>query len=211
MNEIEKDWPPLILSSERPAWIRWRDIILTTAAWLLVILMLLSQFRLLLGHYGQHLDVYPLFQSLGLAHPEVEMGLVKDLVRLAPYFLVVFLLLAFLSTFAMHTLTRRRQALQQRPPSPLPLATQAQNATLRSLYGYTGAATEALHARLDEATLGDAQSEALPIDPRSLLAAMKAKDEAALADVRSLQIVDVHIDAEGKHHVEDAKETPEKS
>ena len=211
MNAIKKDWPPLILSSRRPAWIRWRDAIMTTAAWLLVSLMLLSQFRLVLGHYGSPLDIYPLFQRLGLSQSDVSVGLVKDLVRLAPYFLVVFLLLAFLSTFAMHTLTRRRQALQEKPPQPLALATQARNAALGSKQGYAGAATEALHARLDEATIDDVQGEARPIDPRTLLVAMKGKDEAALADARSLQIVDVQIDAQGKYHVEDAKETPEKS
>jgi hypothetical protein len=211
MNGIKKDWPPLILSSQRPAWIRWRDAILTTAAWLLVTLMLLSQFRLLLGQYGQRLDVYPLFQSLGLSQPEVGLGLVKDLVRLAPFFLVVFLLLAFLSTFALHTLTRRRRALQETPPQPLPLATEARNAALGGLQGYAGAKTEALHARLDEATMGDVEGVARPIDARDLLVAMKGKDEAALADARSLQILDVHIDADGKYHIEDAKETPGKS
>ena len=211
MNAIKKDWPPLILSSRRPAWIRWRDAIMTTAAWLLVSLMLLSQFRLVLGHYGSPLDIYPLFQRLGLSQSDVSVGLVKDLVRLAPYFLVVFLLLAFLSTFALHTLTRRRRALQETPPPPLALATEAGNAALGGKPGFAGAATEAHQARVDEATLADVQGEGRPIDARSLLAAMEGKDQAALADVRSLQILDVHIDAEGQYHVEDAKEPPAKS
>jgi hypothetical protein len=210
MKEPRSTWPPLIVATHQPAWIRWRDTLLTTAIWLLLVFLMLSEFRRFLGPYLERLGLRTLFARLGLSRADIDISWLQDLVRLNPYFLVVLALLVFLSGFALHTLKRLSRSLHEPKPQSLALATEAEHAGLGALEGYAGAATVAFDASLAEAALTQAPGNVRAIGSGEGLAELQGHDQAALTDARSLQISDIHIDAVGKYHIEDAKKRRER-
>lgn len=109
-------WPPLIVASEKPLWVTWRDFGLTLAMWVMFAIMLETEFELFFGRY---------LAKLGLGDFQTEAHWDIFFQRLRPYIALVIVLLVALvgSTFA--TLHRVRRAILLHPPAPLPLETEA--------------------------------------------------------------------------------------
>lgn len=109
-------WPPLIIASEKPLWVTWRDFGLTLAMWVMFAIMLETEFELFFGRY---------LAKLGLGDFQTEANWDIFFQRLRPYIgLVIVLLVALVaSTFA--TLHRVRRAILLHPPAPLSLETEA--------------------------------------------------------------------------------------
>jgi hypothetical protein len=201
MMEQRKEWPPLIVAKHQSAWIRGRDIALTTVMWLLLAFMMKPQVELLLAFFIEHLGFGPLFEHLGFDHLDMHANWREFFGQLGPYLAVAFVLVAFLCAFSVRTLMMRHRALRQSPPPPLILASEAQHAGLGAMRGYSGPATDAIHANRDDAAVYNAMA----FGERNL-AARSDRDQAALIDARSLPVSNVHIDADGGFHVESAGE-----
>ena len=109
-------WPPLIVASEKPLWVTWRDFGLTLAMWVMFAIMLETEFELFFGRY---------LAKLGLGDFQTEAHWDIFFQRLRTYIALVIVLLVALvgSTFA--TLHRVRRAILLHPPAPLPLETEA--------------------------------------------------------------------------------------
>jgi poly-beta-1,6-N-acetyl-D-glucosamine biosynthesis protein PgaD len=106
-----KPWPPLIQTA-LPAWMKWRDALLTLLMWSLFAFMLLRQFRLVSRTVAGRTDV------------------VEFLALLAPYAGLAVLLIGVLAVAARLTERRREKALRLRPPAPLGLADEARGVGL---------------------------------------------------------------------------------
>ena len=50
-------WPPLIVASEKPRWVWWRDFALTLLMWLVFAIMLETEFELFFGRYLERLGL----------------------------------------------------------------------------------------------------------------------------------------------------------
>lgn len=104
-----KPWPPLI-RAELPAWMKWRDALLTLMMWVLFAWLLQRQIRLVSRTVEGRSDT------------------VDFLTLLAPYAGVAVVLIGGLAVAATLTERRRQRALMLRPPAPLALAVQARRA-----------------------------------------------------------------------------------
>jgi poly-beta-1,6-N-acetyl-D-glucosamine biosynthesis protein PgaD len=106
-----KPWPPVIQTA-LPAWMKWRDALLTLLMWSLFAFVLVRQFRLVSRTVAGRTD------------------LVEFLELLAPYAGLAVLLIGLLSVAARLTERRREKALRLRPPAPLALADEARGVGL---------------------------------------------------------------------------------
>ena len=193
-----RQWPPLIIASHKSSWIRWRDVVLTSGMWLIFAAMLNKEFELFFGSYLQRLGFDSLFARLGIFDLGLKMNLMEFAINLAPYFAVIVVLLAGLSTFSLHTLVRRYRSLRGVAPSPLSLASQTGAAGLQYPTGNFGAG--AGHLGLD---FGDSP----PVGGLTLLALMNSQEEATLTDMRSLRIAIVRVTADGHYQIERAPQS----
>jgi len=109
-------WPPLIHANRMPAWVRVRDLVLTVAAW--IVLMYWVRGALLL--IGDWLS-YPFFELSTYPAPDWD----RIWSTLAPFFAIAALLAAWLVYWAARRnkiLARQRSVAQ---PAPLDLETHA--------------------------------------------------------------------------------------
>jgi hypothetical protein len=151
MMEERKEWPPLIVAKHQSAWIRGRDVALTTVMWLLLAFMMKPQIEMLLASLIEHLGFGPLFERLGFEPLGMDANWREYFGQLSPYLAVAFVMVAFLIGFSFRTLMMRRRALRQSPPQPLILASEARHAGLGAMRGYSGSATDALHTNREDA------------------------------------------------------------
>ena len=111
-------WPPLIVATDKPRWLWWRDFALTLAMWALLAGMLESNFGLFFGRYldywGFHFDTKP--------HWHRFFGLLE------PYVWLIFVLLAFLAAATVATIHRTHNSLRLAPPPALLIDQEAQHA-----------------------------------------------------------------------------------
>ena len=119
-------WPPLIVATDKPRWLWWRDSALTVAMWALFAAMLESEFGLFFGryldeHWGFHIHTKP--------HWHRFFGLLEG------YVWLIIMLLGFLAAATVATIHRTRNLLRHAQPPSLPTD------------------EEARHARTDAATL----------------------------------------------------------
>jgi len=115
-------WPPLIVASEKPKAVWWRDLALTIVMWVLLAIMLEAEFELVFfGHYLKHIAWADL-------HPEPDWPLFFE--RLRPFVYLIIALVTLLAAAAVATVVRYFRALRRRPPPPLPAATQARRARM---------------------------------------------------------------------------------
>ena len=112
-------WPPLIVASEKPKWIWWRDFALTLAMWLLFAVMLETEFELF---FGRHLE------RLGWGDFDTNANWPRFFERLRPYVYFILLLVAFVVAAASATIARYFRSLRLPPPLALPAASQARRA-----------------------------------------------------------------------------------
>ena len=112
-------WPPLIVASEKPRWVWWRDFALTLLMWLVFAIMLETEFELFFGRY---------LERLGLGDFDTNANWARFFERMRPYVYLIIALLALLAAAAVATVDRRRRTLLLAPPPPLPAAEQARRA-----------------------------------------------------------------------------------
>jgi hypothetical protein len=115
----EKSWPPLIVVSDKPRWVVWRDFALTLGMWLIFAIMLETEFELFFGHY---------LERLGLGDFDTNAHWARFFRRLEPYLWLIVMLLALLAASTVATIHRLRRFLKQAPPPPLPATEQAKRA-----------------------------------------------------------------------------------
>ncbi len=116
MTGPQLPWPPLIVATNQPRWMRWRDFFLTFAMWMLFAIMLETEFELFAG---------PHLERLGLGDWDTEAHWDDFFGRLAPYLRTVAALVSALVVSGMFTMVRRRRALLGSAPVPLDAAQQA--------------------------------------------------------------------------------------
>ena len=104
-------WPPLITSARQPAWMPWRDRLLTLGMWLLLALLCRSSLAL---------AVDLLRQAIGIERLRPDPDFALFWARLEPYLLVTALLLMWIVAFGTLALRRlRRRSLGDAPELPL--------------------------------------------------------------------------------------------
>ena len=77
-------WPPLIVASDKPRWVTWRDFGLTLIMWVMFAIMLETEFELFFGRY---------LENLGLGDFQTEANWDVFFQRLRPYVGLVIVLL----------------------------------------------------------------------------------------------------------------------
>ena len=108
--------PPLIVASDKPRWVTWRDFGLTLIMWVMFAIMLETEFELFFGRY---------LENLGLGDFQTEANWDVFFQRLRPYIGLVIILLVTLIVSTVATLQRVRRAIRMHPPAPLPIETEA--------------------------------------------------------------------------------------
>lgn len=193
MTQNNSPWPPLVVAARQPAWIRARDFLLTAAMWLLLAAMLNREFELFLDVYLERLGFEAVLNRLGLLNFGTKLDWFEFVEHLVPYLVVVFVLVASLTAFAVHTLRRRHRALRDAKPRPLSLARQARHAALPPMTAPAGVAPHGRRAGLGETAL---------VDGQSLLAMLNGQDRDTLAEARALRIAVVNVTADGRYRIE---------
>ena len=115
-QQPQRSWPPLIVVSEKPRWVVWRDFALTLAMWLMFAIMLETEFELFFGRY---------LERLGLGDFDTNAHWARFFQRLEPYLWLIVMLLALLAASTVATVHRLRRFVKQAPPPPLRAAEEA--------------------------------------------------------------------------------------
>jgi hypothetical protein len=116
-----KTWPPLIIASNKPRWVIWRDGALTLAMWVLLAIMLETEFELFFGRY---------LERLGLGDFDTNAHWDVFFRRLEPYLWLIVMLTVLLAASTVATLHRLRRFLRTTPPPPLPPVEEAARAKM---------------------------------------------------------------------------------
>ena len=103
-------WPPLIVASTKPTWVKVRDVALTLLMWLLFAIMLETEFELFFGHY---------LERMGLGDFDSEGRWLEFFNALRPFVQVALVLVSLLLVAGL--LTLRRVARGRKLPQPAPL------------------------------------------------------------------------------------------
>jgi hypothetical protein len=119
----DETWPPLIVVSDKPRWVAWRDFALTLAMWALLAAMLETEFELFFGQY---------LERLGLGDFNTDAQWAQFFRLLAPYLWLIVMLLAILAASTVATLHRIRLFLKAAPPMPLQAAEEAPRAGMET-------------------------------------------------------------------------------
>ena len=106
-------WPPLVVASSVPVWIRARDFALTLLMWVLFAIMLETEFELFFGHY---------LRRLGLVELESEANWLEFFQALLPFVLIALVLVLLLVVAALFSLRRAAISLRMAQPKPLTIA-----------------------------------------------------------------------------------------
>lgn len=109
-RQPHKAWPPLIIASEKPRWLVWRDFVLTSAMWLLFAVMLETEFELFFGRY---------LERLGLGDFDTNAHWSRFFERLEPYVWLIIMLTSVLGASTVATLRRLRRFIKLAAPQPL--------------------------------------------------------------------------------------------
>jgi PgaD-like protein len=102
-------WPPLIVASTKPTFVKVRDIALTLLMWVLFAIMLETEFEMFFGHY---------LQRMGLGDFDSEGRWLEFFQELRPFVQVALVLVSLLLVAGLLTLRRvaRGRMLPQRAP-----------------------------------------------------------------------------------------------
>jgi len=111
-----KAWPPLIIASNKPTWVKVRDVALTLMMWVVFAIMLETEFELFFGHY---------LNRLGLGEFDTEGRWLEFFHALRPFVQLALVLVTLLLVAALLTLRRIRRARALSQPAPLELAAEA--------------------------------------------------------------------------------------
>jgi poly-beta-1,6-N-acetyl-D-glucosamine biosynthesis protein PgaD len=158
MSGADRSWPPLIVAEHIPFAVRWRDILLTLAAWAGFILLVDDEFQLSVGALA----------AFGSGRAGAAVNWASYAERLAPFFLVGAALAAVLFARSVDTLVGRSRALRMASPAPLATAEAARAA------GLDDAAL--LAARDQRIVVVHDEAHGLRIEPRAVGAGEPARD-----------------------------------
>jgi hypothetical protein len=188
-----RQWPPLVIAASRPLWTRVRDVVVTILAWLALAVLLNREIEFGLASYLGDYGMGALVDRRQMGELGGRLGWSETVAHLAPYVTIAAFLVAFLCGFGLHTLLRRRRALQAPRPQPLSLAREARQAGLvhRSAAGNS------------QDTGGSAEDEI--VSGPDLLAMLNAQDRAALVAVRRLRIATIEVNAGGHYRIVDGQ------
>jgi poly-beta-1,6-N-acetyl-D-glucosamine biosynthesis protein PgaD len=103
-------WPPLIVASTKPTFVKVRDTALTLLMWLLFAILLETEFEMFFGHY---------LQRLGLGDFDSGGRWLEFFQALRPFIQVALVLVSLLLVAGL--LTLRRVARGRKLPQPAPL------------------------------------------------------------------------------------------
>ena len=117
-------WPPLIVASEKPKWMWWRDFALTVVMWLLFAVMLETEFELFFGRHLEH---------MGLGDLDTNAHWPRFFERLKPHVYLIIVLVALLAAAAVATIRRYFHAFRLPSPTPLSAASQARRAGINEI------------------------------------------------------------------------------
>ena len=120
-RRLQESWPPLIVASEKPPWVVWRDFALTLLMWLIFAIILETEFELFFGRY---------LERLGLGDFDTNANWARFFQRLEPYLWLIAMLVALLAASTVATLHRLRRFLKQAPPPPLQAAEEARRSRM---------------------------------------------------------------------------------
>jgi hypothetical protein len=112
-------WPPLVIASDVPAWIKWRDFLLTSLMWVLFAIMLATEFELFFGKY---------LERLGLGNFDTDARWSLFFERLKPFLSISAGLISILALSSLLTLRRRKITLLWGQPEALELSADARRA-----------------------------------------------------------------------------------
>ena len=105
-----KVWPPLIVASTKPTWVKVRDIALTVLMWVLFAIMLETEFELFFGHY---------LERIGLGDFDSEGRWPEFFQALRPFVQVALVLVSLLLVAGLLTLRRVARGRRLAQPAPL--------------------------------------------------------------------------------------------
>ena len=120
MTGPDRPWPPLVVAENVPRLVRWRDLGLTIAIWVIFAIMLASETQLFIGRLEMRLGLTPDFST--------DPNWPEFFDRLWPFIVTAFVLIAVLFVASLQTQWRRVRALATPPPPPLGIADQARRA-----------------------------------------------------------------------------------
>lgn len=194
MNQVDRNWPPLIVVREKSFWIIVRDAVLTTLMWVVFLTMLEGEFEFIFPGAVSRSGLNDLLGWIGIDDSTPKLDALQFGATLLPYLGVSLLLILSLLSFAVDTIARRRAALRGPKPPPLDPAAEAHHADLATMAGYVDP-TEPLE------TLDVDEDHVLELDVRQILAVLNHRDEAALEDARALRIANVHVTTDGHYRI----------
>ena len=108
-----RPWPPLVVASSVPAWIKLRDFGLTLLMWVLFAIMLETEFELFFGHH---------LSRLGLGDFKSEANWLEFFQALLPFVLISLVLVLLLTVAALFSLRRAAVSRRMAQPKPLTIA-----------------------------------------------------------------------------------------
>ena len=111
-----KVWPPLIVASTKPTWVTVRDVALTLLMWVLFIIMLETEFEMVIGRN---------LARLGLSDFDGDWRLLEFFHALRPFLEVALVLVTLLLVASMFTLRRIARGRLLPQPAPLTVGEQA--------------------------------------------------------------------------------------
>ncbi|MEN9543997.1 MAG: hypothetical protein RLZZ598_830 [Pseudomonadota bacterium] len=105
------NWPPLVGADHLPAWVRWRDVLLTLLAWLALLALLHHALDRLVDYFTE-----PYFEFTRFEAPDWQ----RFALKLRPFLISAGLLIGWMLLWAL----RRHRYLLTRgaQPAPTPLA-----------------------------------------------------------------------------------------
>jgi hypothetical protein len=111
-----KVWPPLIVASTKPSWVKARDVALTVLMWLLFAIMLETEFEIV---FGRNLA------RLGLSDFDKNWRWPEFFQALRPFVEVALVLVSLLLIASLLTLRRVARGRLLPQPAPLPAGDEA--------------------------------------------------------------------------------------
>jgi len=121
VSDVDRPWPPLIVATHLPPWIRFRDALLTLIMWVGFAFVLEKEFVQVLRKY---------LEPLGVTEFYTEGSAAEFFDRLLPFVLIAAILMLMLGIAGLASLRRYHRSLRTPQPPRLQAAQHARRAGL---------------------------------------------------------------------------------